>query len=454
MELTALKKEFEQNEINKVKIGGFDIDGVLRGKYISLEKFWLAVESGLGFCDVIFGWDSSDVLYDNVQLTGWHTGYPDALARIDLDTFRIIPWEPGVAFFLVDFYTTTGEPMLVSPRQVLRNVVGRAHSMGFEPTLSAEYEFFIFREDSLSVRAKGYKNMAPLSPGMFGYSVLRSGQFAELANTLIDGMRNFGIPIEGFHTETGPGVYETAIRYDQALNAADKSALFKTAVKQLLARQGLMAAFMAKWNENLPGCSGHLHQSLWDLKIKKNLFSDSRDRDGLSRIMKHFIAGQLELMPEMTALICPTINSYKRLVPNTWAPTTASWGIENRTTALRAIVGPSPKSCRVEYRLAGADINPYIAMAASLAAGLYGIENELPLPSPCAQNAYTDPEAIGRPLPRSLEQATARLKASARMRKVLGDEFVDHYVATREWEVRQYGKAVTDWELERYFEII
>jgi glutamine synthetase len=454
MDIATLKKAFEQNRINKVKIGGFDIDGVLRGKYILLDKFWPAAETGLGFCDVIFGWDSNDVLYDNVRLTGWHTGYPDALARIDLDTFRVIPWEPGVAFFLVDFHTTGGDPMQVSPRQVLKNVVSRARSAGFEPTLSAEYEFFIFKEDSHSVRAKGYKNMLPLSPGMFGYSVLRTGAFADLANTVIDNMQAFGIPIEGFHTETGPGVYETAIRYDQALEAADKSALFKTAVKQLLARQGLMASFMAKWNKTLPGCGGHLHQSLWDLKMKKNLFSDSEGDERMSRVMRHYIAGQLELMPEMTALICPTINSYKRLVPNTWAPTTASWGVENRTTALRAIVGPSPKSCRVEYRLAGADINPYIAMASSLAAGLYGVQNELPLPEPCRQNAYTDSNAMARPLPRSLELATAQLKTSSRMRELLGDEFVDHFVATREWEVRQYLEAVTDWELERYFEII
>jgi glutamine synthetase len=454
MDHTALRKSFEKHRVNKVKIGGFDIDGVLRGKYISLEKFWGAAETGLGFCDVIFGWDLNDVLYDNVRLTGWHTGYPDALARIDLESFRTIPWEPGVAFFLVDFFTPEGEPLQVSPRQLLQNIVRRARDMGYAPTMSAEYEYFIFREDAQSVRAKGYKKMTPFSPGMFGYSVLRTGTFAELSNSLIDNLSAFGIEIEGFHTETGPGVYETAIRYDHALAAADKSALFKTAAKQILARQGFMAAFMAKWNVDLPGCSGHLHQSLWNTKLTKNLFYDARNREGMSEIMRHYIAGQLELMPEMTALICPTINSYKRLVPNTWAPTTASWGIENRTTALRAIAGQSSKATRVEYRLAGADINPYIAMAASLAAGLYGIEHQLTLPAPCEQNAYTDAAATRRPLPHSLAEATAKLKDSSRMRELLGAEFVDHFVASREWEVRQYQKAVTDWELERYFEII
>ena len=320
--------------------------------------------------------------------------------------------------------------------------------------LSAEYEFFLFREDSHSVRAKGYRGLQPLSPGMFGYSVLRTGTYLELANGLIDNLKAFDIGIESFHTETGPGVYETALRYDAALSAADKAALFKSAVKQLAARQGLMATFMAKFNGSLPGCSGHLHQSLWDRAGNKNLFADSGDPEGLSSTMRRYMAGQLELMPEMTALVCPTINSYKRLVPNTWAPTTATWGLENRTTALRAIVGPSAKSTRVEYRLAGADINPYIAMAATLAAGLYGIEHDLPLPPACRQNAYTDRDAVARPLPRSLADATAQLGASARVREILGSAFLDHYVATREWEVRQYLTAVTDWELERYFEII
>lgn len=454
MDEGTLRKLFRDKGINKVKIGGFDIDGILRGKYIALDKFWSAVESGLGFCDVIFGWDSSDVLYDNVRLTGWHTGYPDAIARIDPDTFRTMPWEPGVAFFLLDFYDTKGKPLEVSPRQLLKKVVARAHAMGFEAMLSAEYEFFLFRETSKSVREKNYRNMIPLSPGMFGYSVLRTGTYAELTNMLMDNLREFGIPLEGFHTETGPGVYECAIRYDSALAAADKSALFKTVIKQLASRQDLIATFMAKWNAGLPGCGGHLHQSLWDRRKLKNLFSNPKAPNGLSKIMLQYMAGQIELMPEMTALICPTINSYKRLVPNTWAPTTATWGLENRTTALRAIPSTSPKSTRVEYRLGGADINPYIALAASLAAGLYGIEKKLSPPAPCLQNAYTETASQRRQLPRTLQEATARLKESKTIRTILGNEFVEHYVATREWEWRQHRTAVTDWELERYFEII
>ncbi len=451
MDLKSIEALLGQHGITKIKVGGFDIDGVLRGKYINRDKFLSAAEQGLGFCDVIFGWDSSDALYDNVKVTGWHTGYPDALARIDLSTFRLIPWEPGTAFFLLDFCDNAGKPLAVSPRQVLKCIIAQAEKIGFQPILAAEYEFFFFKEDSHTIREKYYKNMKPLSPGMFGYSVLRTGTFSELAHAIIDAMRAFDVELEGFHTETGPGVYETAIKSDGALKAADKAALLKTGLKQIAAKNGLVATFMAKWNQNLPGSSGHLHESLWDKELKVNVFYDSGAPEKMSKVMRHFIAGQLKLMPEMTAIVCPTVNSYKRLVPGVWAPTNATWGIDNRTAALRAVLGPSAKSTRVEYRLAGADINPYLAAAASLASGLYGIENKLELPPPCPANAY---ETNAPALPRSLEEATAMLKQSRVARELLGEEFVDHYIRTREWEVRQHQRAVTDWELERYFEII
>lgn len=448
-----IQQLFAQRNVRQVKVGGVDLDGVLRGKYISLEKFFSAVEHGFGFCDVIFGWDSSDVLYDNVTYTGWHTGYPDTLAKIDLDTCRVVPWEPETALCLVDFYWPDGVPLGLSPRQVLKRVIADAHEKGFAPFMSSEYEYFLFRETPQSIREKQYRNMTPLSPGMFGYSIVRASAAADLVHGIIDGMRDYGIELEGVHTETGPGVYETAIKFDAALRAADHSTLFKTGVKEITARHGVVATFMAKWSPDLPGCSGHLHQSLWSLDGKRNLFHDDDGRPGLSALMRHYIAGQLALMPELTALVAPTINSYKRLRPRTWAPTTASWGVENRTTAIRAIPGGA-KSTRVEYRLAGADVNPYIGMAATLAAGLYGIEHRLEPPEPWAQNAYTAPDGMFPSLPGSLPEATAKLKESTVARQLLGDEFIDHFVATREWEIRQFQAAVTDWELQRYFEVI
>src|SRR3989440_7927600 len=378
-QLERLREEFRNHGIRKVKLGGFDVDGILRGKYVSLDKFWSAAEGGLGVCDVVFGWDLGDQLYDNATVTGWHTGYPDTHATIDLSTLRFIPWEPGTAAFLLDFESEPGKPHPVSPRQLLRRVEDKARSMGFSLKVASEYEFFLFRETPESVRAKGYANLTPLSPGMFGYSWLRSSENAALVHDLQDQLAAFDLELEGFHTETGPGVYEAAIRYDQMLRAADKAALFKTAVKEICARHGVMPTFMAKWNKELPGCSGHLHESLWTA-AGESAFLDPRAPRGMSKTLQHFVAGQVALMPAFTALIAPTINSYKRMVRGAWSPTMATWGVENRTTALRVIPG-SPSATRVEYRLAAADMNPYIAMAASVASGLYGIERELPLPA-------------------------------------------------------------------------
>jgi glutamine synthetase len=442
-QIEHLREEFKKHGIRKVKLGGFDIDGVLRGKYVSLDKFWGVAEGGLGFCDVIFGWDSGDLLYDNAQVTGWHSGYPDTHATVDLSTFRRIPWEEGTAAFLLDF------DVPVSPRGLLQRVDAKARSMGFSVKCSSEYEFFLFKETPESVRQKGYSNLTPLSPGMFGYSWLRASENAPLVHALQDGLNAFDVEIEGFHTETGPGVYEAAIKYDGLLRAADKSALFKTVAKEICARYGVMPCFMAKWNKDLPGCSGHLHQSLWSAAGEPS-FHDPRGPRGMSRIMQHYVAGQLALMPAFTALIAPTINSYKRMVRGAWSPTLATWGVENRTTALRVIPG-SPHSTRVEYRFAAADMNPYIAMAASVASGLHGIENELELPAETVGNGY---DAKAEPLPATLRDATARLAGSKEARELLGETFVDHYVRSRDWECRQFESAVTKWELERYFEII
>ncbi len=449
MDIQTVLTAFEETGIRKVKLGTFDIDGIFRGKYVSLDKFRSAAESGLGFCDVLFGWDVNDDLYDRESLTGWHTGYPDARARIDLDTFRTIPWEPDTALFIMDLYDAHGEPYPLSPRHLLKKLLDRAAGLGFQVRLAAEYEYFLFEETGHSLREKDFRNLRPLSPGMFGYSVVRASTHSDIVHGIVDAMGDYDVELEGIHTETGPGVYETAIRYDTGLRAADKAALFKTGIKELAPRHGLLATFMAKWNADLPGCSGHIHQSLWDGDA--NLFSDPNAETGLSEQAGHYLAGQLDLMPALTALSCPTINSYKRAVPGVWSPINVSWGLDNRTTALRAIP-ISGKTTRVEYRLSGADANPYLAMAACLASGLYGIEHRLEPPPPVSGNAYAD-ETLPL-LPSNLAVATECLNRSEAARQYLGDTFVDHYVMTRDYEVRCYEKAVTDWELRRYFEAI
>jgi glutamine synthetase len=439
----------EAQGIKQAKIGGFDVDGILRGKYVSLEKLRSALDKGFGFCDVIFGWDVGDAVYDNGVVTGPHTGYPDIQARLDPLTLRSIPWEPGVAAMLCDFKDEKGRDHPACPRSLLRRVIERASKMGFAPKFGAEFEFFLFQETRDTLEEKGYRKLVPLDPGMFGYSWVRTGQDAELMRDVLEGLRDFEVRIEGLHTETGPGVYEAAIRYDDALSAADQAALFKVALKQIAHRHGLSVTFMAKFSDKLPGCSGHLHQSLW--QGGKNAFYDARAPHGMSRVMRAYVAGQLALMRELTALYSPTINSYKRYVPGVWAPLVSAWGVENRTTAIRIIGGTSPTAIRLEYRQTAADMNPYIAMATSLAAGLYGIEKDLELP----------PETKGEPpndapnrLPRTLHEATDLLAKSRAARQLLGSAFVDHYVATRRWETRCHDLAVTDWELRRYFETV
>jgi glutamine synthetase len=259
--------------------------------------------------------------------------------------------------------------------------------------------------------------------------------------------------IEGLHTETGPGVLEAAIRVDDALRAADKAALFKTFTKILAQKRGWMATFMAKWSRDWPGQSGHLHTSLRDIKTGKGAFYDAKAPHNMSDTMRWFVGGQQQLMPETLAMVACTVNSYTRLIPGFWAPTDSAWGVENRTTALRVIPG-SEKSQRVEYRVAAADINPYIALAAAIGTGLWGIENKIEPGNPIQGNAYAVEHPAERALPRSLGEAAGRLKASKPARALFGDTFVDHYAATREWEEREARKAITDWQLARYFEII
>jgi glutamine synthetase len=439
-----LLRQLDERGIKRVKIGGFDIDGVLRGKYVSLDKFRSALDKGFGFCDVIFGWDVADALYDKASVTGWHRGFPDAHAVLDLATLRFSPWEPDVASMLVDFRDDTGSQHPACPRSLLRTVRDRAKAAGFDATFACEFEFFLFKETPDSLHEKGFAKLRPLTPGMFGYSWVRSGQNRELMHDLLEQLEAYNVPVEGLHTETGPGVYEAALRYDEVLAAADKAAMFKVGAKQVAHEHGLSITFMAKWNATLPGSSGHLHQSLW--RDGKNAFhgGDGKPNDAL----RHYIGGLCALMPELTAMISPTVNSYKRYVPGVWAPLTVSWGVENRTAALRVIGLDDAKASRVEFRQSAADINPYLAMAACLGAGLRGIEQQIEPPA----EASGDAGAAGDPLPTTLADATDRFRSSAGAREIFGNAFVDHYALTRDWEWREYQRAVTDWELKRYFE--
>ncbi|MCB9060797.1 MAG: glutamine synthetase [Halobacteriovoraceae bacterium] len=451
-----LSKQQVIDEVNsypgqKVKFAVTDIDGVLRGKVIHKDKFISALEGNTGFCDVVFGWDMNDRCYDiDLKLTGWHSGYPDAIAQIDINTFRTIPWDNDIPFVLGDFRKNDGSHHDICPRSVLKKVNKVVTDSGYNSIFSQEFEWFNFEEDSESLHERGFYKPNPITQGMFGYSILRSSQNNLFFNDLFDLLLKFNIPLEGLHTETGPGVYEAAIIYDDIIEAADKAVLFKTSVKEIAHKHGIIPTFMAKWSDDYPGCGGHLHQSLW--KNGKNVFFDENSPKKMSKIMRSYIAGQLKLLPYVLPMYAPTINSYKRLVEGAWAPTTITWAIDNRTVAIRALPGNS-KSTRIEMRVPGSDVNPYLAMAASLATGFYGVKNNLDLEvEETIGNGYKN--FSNGTLPKSLTEASELMNSSEIARDLFGDAFVDHFTATRLWEAKQAASSVTDWELKRYFEII
>ncbi len=437
------------NDIEYVKVGVFDIDGILRGKYMHRDKFLSALAKGFGFCDVVLGWDSSDQLYDQATFTGWHTAYPDAPVRLLPETARALPFEDKTLLLLCEF---DSHAEAICPRGILRRVLARANDLGYRLKSSFEFEFFLFEETPHSVREKRYRDMKPITPGYFGYSVLRNSVHADFYHDLLGMCDSMRFPLEGLHTETGPGVLEAAIQVSEGLESADRAALFKTFTKVLAQKRGWMATFMAKWSLDWAGQSGHIHLSLVD-KEGNAVFYDAGKPHAMSDEMRWFVGGQQALMPELLSMIACTVNSYTRLVPGAWAPTTASWGVENRTTALR-VIGGSPDSQRVEYRTAAADVNPYIALAAAVGSGLWGIENKIEPTAPVTGNAYQARLPKRLVLPQTLYEAAGRLRRSKAAQTLFGADFVEHYAQSREWEERQFRKSVTDWEMDRYFEII
>ena len=422
-----------------------DLDGAPRGKLLSAAKLRGALAAGgLGFCDVAFGWDLGDAPYDGDDgATGWHRGYPDA---------RLCVRETDVrgdgALVVGDF--AGGHLEGLCPRSLLRRVLAEAERMGLRVHGALEYEWVNLTR--ASVDAGGLPE--PATAGMHGYSVLRPAAAPGYADELWAELAGLDVPLEGLHTETGPGYYEAAYHYAEGLELADRAALLKLGVKRVGLRRGYASTFMAKWRADLPGCGGHFHQSLASLDGGRPLLAEPGGADGgLSAAGRHYLAGQLLWLPRLLALYAPTVNSYKRLVPGSWAPTHVGWGVDNRTVAVRVIPGGS--NTRIELRVPGADANPYLVAAAAVASGLYGIAEALPLElPPVGGDAYTAGGELV-PLATNLAAATTALRehrdAAA---DLLGAEFVDHFLRTRDWEWRRAEAAVTDWERDRYLELV
>jgi glutamine synthetase len=452
VDIESVRRLIAEKGIRTVKIGGADLDGVYRGKRVSAEQF-LAGAEGRGFpqCDVLFGWDIQDEVIGSLPYSNWEIGFGDVIMRPDLGTFAVCPWEEGSASVICDFYTEAGDALPIAPRFVLQRVLKEAAAAGYSANMAAELEVRFFKEDQESLREKGYANLRALNPGLNCYSIHHASIDEPLIGHICRMLNEYGIPVEAYNREHGAGMYEINLRYAEAIKAADQTMLYKSACKEISAQMGAVPTFMAKYSEDTDGCGGHMHQSLWSTDGAKSIFWDESAKHGMSQALGHYLAGVLATLPEFMLMYAPNVNSYKRYVALTWAPVNVTWGIDNRTVALR-LIGGGPGAIRIENRVPGADVNAYLGFAASLAGGLHGIEKRLEPPPPVKGSAYALKDAAE--LPKSLPEALERFRASELARRYFGEEFVRQYVAFREWEVEKHRRAVSDWERKRYFEMV
>ncbi|KAF9738261.1 hypothetical protein PMIN02_002980 [Paraphaeosphaeria minitans] len=466
---------------NAVKVAGIDVDGILRGKLMAKNNFLSIAEEGFGFCSVIFGWDMHDQTYfRELGISNKENGYRDVMAIPDLSSFRRIPWEKNVPFFLVSFHDPdTGASLSACPRSILKRTVGKLRKQGYGAMAGAEYEFYQFRapkshdgpernssSTATFLRDNPVNSLPPLTEGMFGYSITRPVHNQDYYYGIFDACAQFDCGIEGWHTESGPGVFEAALEFGEITAMADRASLFKLVVKSLGSKHGITPCFMAKPREGLPGNSGHMHVSIVD-DAGKNLFYRGEEDPSppypdvrfLSDLGRHFLAGLIDGLPDIMPILAPNVNSYKRLVENFWAPVTVSWGLEHRAASIRLISPPtsSGKATRFEVRVPGADTNPHFVLAAILALGWRGIEKKMEISIPPLGKGEDVGGATdkGVRLAKSLKEATQRFMAKDSVaREVFGDGFVDHFGGTREHEVRLWDEAVTDWEIKRYIETV
>jgi glutamine synthetase len=446
-------------EVHTVILAGVDTHGIMRGKRLPASQLKRVVSEGMALCDVfwVMHVDESDLVPRPSDVQGYFpteaAGYPDIVAVPDLSTARVVPWHDGTALMICDWHLPHhGGPVPIDPRRVLRSVVERGEEMGLHAFSAVELEFYLLRETPESVLDRHPWELNPLHGRPSTYGIVLGSRQEPIAREIREQMIAYGLPIEACNPETGPGQFEINLRYRRSLSSADDAFLFKSGVKELAAQRGLLATFMAKPNAEWAGNSCHIHMSLQG-DDGAAVFYDEHEPNGISRVMRHFVGGSLETMPELTALMAPNPNSYRRFRPYSWAATTATWGIDNRSAGLRAICEGAPGT-RIEHRQAGGDANPYIATAAVLAAGLAGIEAGVEPPERIDADIYAMSSDAVPPLPRSLDRAVDLLASSGRAREWLGADFVDHYVAMKRSELEAQALAVTDWETRRYLEAL
>nr|WP_203588252.1 glutamine synthetase family protein [Actinospica acidiphila] len=434
-------------EIDTVVLAFPDMQGRLQGKRFA-ARFFLdeVLHHGTEGCNYLLAVDADMNTVDGYAMSSWETGYGDFAMYPDLDTLRRVPWNEGTAMVTADLAWADGSPVAAAPRQILRRQLDRLAALGYTAQVGTELEFIVFKDTYEQAWDAGYRALTPANQYNVDYSVLGTGRIEPLLRRIRNEMAGAGLTVESAKGECNPGQHEIAFRYDEALVTCDQHAIYKTGAKEIAAQEGVSLTFMAKYNER-EGNSCHIHLSLADLGGDSAMPDSPEDPDSMSEVMRHFLAGQLAALREFSLLYAPHINSYKRFQPGSFAPTAVAWGHDNRTCALR-VVGHG-RSLRFENRLPGGDVNPYLAVAGMVAAGLHGVEQRLELPEPCAGNAYT---AGFDHVPTTLREAAELWEHSEIAKAAFGEEVVAHYRNMARVEIDAFDAAVTDWELRRSFE--
>ncbi len=436
-------------EIDTVIMAQVDMQGRLMGKRFHVSHFLDSAHAETHSCNYLLTVDMEMEPVEGYKSASWAQGYGDYTMKPDMATLRRIPWQESAALVLCDTQDHHGGDISMAPRSVLKRQIARLKEAGMSAMMGSELEFYLFEESYAEAHDRGYRDLTPVSPYNEDYHIFQTAKEEAVMRAIRNGLFGAGIPIECTKGEAWAGQEEINIRYADALTAADNHTIAKAATKEIAYAQGYAATFMAKYDYVAAGSSSHVHQSLWDAAGRKPLFLAEKAEHGMSETMRHYMAGLLTHAAEITVFMAPNINSYKRFQAGTFAPTKAVWSRDNRTAGFR-MVGEGTKGVRIENRIGGSDLNPYLAFAAQIAAGLAGIEEKLELEPEFRGDAYAAKRVRG--IPTTLREATALLKKSKLLRAAMGDDVVDHYVHAAEWEQTEYDRRVTDWEIVRGFE--
>tara|TARA_B100001027_G_scaffold215925_1_gene190966 strand:- start:527 stop:1885 length:1359 start_codon:yes stop_codon:yes gene_type:complete len=445
---SQLKKAISNDEIDTVLVCVSDMQGRLNGKRVTGKAFIDYVYKETHMCDYLYTVDMDMFTVPGYKSSSWETGYGDMTVIPDLSTIKIAHWLEKTAIVLCDCLDHDGKkPLMHSTRQILRNVVSKANKMGFEPMIGSELEFFLFNQTYDDIHKNNYSNLQESSWYIQDYMIFQTTKEEDVLRELRNSLLKSGIYVECSKGEAAPGQEEINVVFTNALSMADNHILIKNAAKEIAFKHNKAITFMAKYKEEVGGSSCHIHNSLFDKKTKKNVFYNSKDKYGMSNIFKSYVAGQIKFLSDISIFLAPNINSYKRFQDGSFAPTKSVWGIDNRTAGFR--LAGHGSSIRIECRVPGADVNPYLSFAVLVAAGLYGIENKLKLEEPYSGNIY---QKKVREIPKTLSEAIKIAKKSKLLKNIFEADVLEHYIHAAEWEQKEYDSSVNDWQLRRYFE--